>query len=260
MIIREYLRAHLHAFQYIFYILVIGNLFFLNFWVINQNKTSASDKLRMIGGLSYIFRRDKELVDNKTIQDYCNEACIQAMYQNIRTATMAAVKNDAHCDDTCIKNINKRIDAISSNAAVSVGGAPIIQINEMPLKEVFIPIGSGFSSAGDWTDVPGLSVSIDSVNYRTITAAFFEATIRIPTGNETAYARLYNATAGHPVWGSEISVDGGTPTLLTAPITIDSGKNIYQIQMKTSLKYQANIDQARMRLQMSSSISPTATR
>ena len=73
--------------------------------------------------------------------------------------------------------------------------------------------------------------------------------MRIPTGNEVAYARLFNVTDKHPVWFSEVSLEGGTPQLLISqPVAFDSGRKLYQVQMKTSLKYTAILDQARLHI------------
>lgn len=117
------------------------------------------------------------------------------------------------------------------------------------IKEFYIPFGIGSSAAEDWTDIAGMQASIDSTKYPSIKSVVFEATIRIPTGNQVAFVRLYNATDKHPVWFSDVSVEGGTTQLVTSkPITLDSGNKVYQVQMKTSLKYQAFLDQARLHI------------
>ena len=77
----------------------------------------------------------------------------------------------------------------------------------------------------------------------------FEVAIRIPTGNQIAYARLFNVTDKHPVWFSEVSVEGGKALLvISQPITLDSGAKTYQVQLKTSLGYLSYIDQSRLRI------------
>jgi len=115
------------------------------------------------------------------------------------------------------------------------------------VKEFFVPFGTGSNSSDDWQDVPGLKVTLDSGNYKNIKIVTFEATVRIPNGNEIAYVRLFNATDKHPVWFSDVSVEGGTPQLLVSkPITLDIGNKDYQVQMKTSLKFTAFLDQSRL--------------
>lgn len=115
-------------------------------------------------------------------------------------------------------------------------------------REYFISFGTGSSSASEWTDLPGLQVTVDSHSYNRIKTTTFEATLRIPTGNESASVRLFNVTDKHPVWFSEMSMEGGTPKFLSTPITLDSGNKTYQVQMKTSLSYPAYLDQARIHI------------
>ena len=117
------------------------------------------------------------------------------------------------------------------------------------VKEFFIPLGSGSSTASDWTDVGGVSANIDNSQYGQIKNVTFEASVYIPTGNETAYIRLYNVTDKHPVWYSDLFLEGGIAKLLVSkPISLDSGNKLYQVQMKTSLQYQAVLSQARIHI------------
>ena len=117
-------------------------------------------------------------------------------------------------------------------------------------KESFITFGTGSSSSEDWQDIGGAQAYIDTANYPGIKTTTFEASIHIPTGNQTADVRLYNATDKHPVWFSEMHFDGGsTAKLLTSqPIRLDSGNKLYIVQIKTQLKYPANLDSARLRI------------
>ena len=133
------------------------------------------------------------------------------------------------------------------SAAVSMPPAVSSQIPDV--REYFIPFGSGNSSAGDWADVPGLSAYIDSTLYTKKQDVLFEASVHIPTGNQSAYVRLFNVTDQHPVWFSDVSTDGsGGNLLISNPITLDKGKKQYQVQMKTSLQYPAILDQARLHI------------
>lgn len=177
-----------------------------------------------------------------------------------RTISVPAVSNS--CPASCLSEIsNATKSAILSigTASPPAGGLtptptvkPVSQTQTQPtslVKEFFVPLGTGSSSSDDWQDVGGLKATLDPANYGSIKTVTFEATIRIPTGNEIAYVRLYNATDKHPVWFSDVSLEGGTPQLLISnPITLDSGNKTYQVQMKTSLKYPAFLDQARLHI------------
>ncbi len=101
----------------------------------------------------------------------------------------------------------------------------------------------------DWQDVTGLTAIVDITNYSQIKKVTFEASVHIPAANERAFVRLFNATDKHPVWFSEVSLEGGdTKLMVSPPITLDSGAKTYQVQMKTSLKYQAILDQSRIHI------------
>ena len=112
-----------------------------------------------------------------------------------------------------------------------------------------MPFGSGETISDTWQDVPGLQVYIDSTKYEKIKTVTFEAAMRIPTANGIVYAQLYNATDSHPVWFSEVSMEGSTSKLLvSSPITLDAGNKLYKVQMKTTLKYQSLLDSARVHI------------
>lgn len=123
-------------------------------------------------------------------------------------------------------------------------------VSTSKVKEFFVPFGSGSSSAGDWQDVLALQSYIDSANYEDIKSVVFEASVHVPTGNQTAGVRLFNVTDKHPVWSSEVLFNGGgTPQfLISKPITLDQGNKLYQVQMKTQLQFQAILDQARIHI------------
>jgi len=175
-----------------------------------------------------------------------------------KTISMPIISNI--CPASCLSEI----DNATKSAALLVGDTakPTPTSTTVPptptqtqtqtsssVKEFFVPFGSGSNSSDDWQDIGGLKATLDPSNYGSIKTVTFEATVRIPTGNETAYVRLYNASDKHPVWFSEVFLEGGTPQLLISkPITLDSGNKTYQVQMKTSLKFQAFLDQSRLHI------------
>jgi len=109
-------------------------------------------------------------------------------------------------------------------------------------KEFYIPFGTGTNTSTDWIDVGGVAAYVDSRLYGKIKKVVFEASLGIPSGNQTAYVRLFNATDKHPVWYSEISLSGSTPSLITSSaITLDSGNKLYQVQMKSQLGAPTNL-------------------
>lgn len=202
----------------VLFILVAANLIYLD-----VNLFSNKDSLT----IKTIEKETKTIVE-KQLKEETNE------------------KKDNTCSDSCILKIQ---EATSSGKKEVTSPASSFQSQTSVTKEYFIPLGSGSLASKDWTDVSGVQVVIDSLRYGNIKSVVFEPSVHIPTGNETAYIRLYNVTDKHPVWFSEVSIDGGTPQLLfSQPITLDSGVKTYQVQMKTSLNYPAVIDQARIHI------------
>jgi hypothetical protein len=152
------------------------------------------------------------------------------------------------CPQSCIAQIQEATASLKLSSSPSITPTQI-SVSSGARGEFFIPFGSGSGFSGDWEDIEGLQVYIDSTNYKGIQKVTFEASVRIPTGNQTAYVRLYNKTDKHPVWFSEVSITGGTPQLLISDsITLDGGNKLYQVQMKTQLKFLTILDQARIHI------------
>lgn len=196
--------------------LVLINILFLDFFLFKDRKTEIVEKI----------------VQAPVVQNSCPASCISEITNATKSANLPTKQVSIPTPTSAIKPVSS------------------IQAQTQSLvKEFFVPFGTGSNSSDDWQDIAGLRVTLDPANYGNIKTVAFEATIRIPTGNEVAYVRLYNATDKHPVWFSDVSLEGGTPQLLISkPIALDSGNKTYQVQMKTSLKYPAYLDQSRLHI------------
>lgn len=145
------------------------------------------------------------------------------------------------CDAVCIEKIYGAIyEATASVRLASQGQSSL---------EFYIPLGSGSNTTDDWVDVTGVAAYIDSTQYGRVKKIVFEALVQVPNGNQTAYVRLYNDTDKHPVWGSEMSWEGGESKFLVSPsLTLGQGNKLYKVQMKSQLKDKTNLLQARVRI------------
>lgn len=156
------------------------------------------------------------------------------------------------CPQSCLTQIKEATAslALATPTAIIKKGQTSSKQTESAVKEFFIPLGSGSTSADDWADVPGAQAVVDAANYNKIKKATFEVSMRVPTGNQYAYVRLYNATDGRPVWFSEFYYPGGSEQryFVSDPINLESSPKLYKIQMKTQLKYPAILDQARLHI------------
>jgi|SRR3989344_880196 len=197
-------------------ILMLGNLAYLDFLAYKNSETIVVQK-------PITSQPPNEIQNNiQAINQMCPTACIAQIYE----ATVSS----------------KKIPEGPTAAKATTG-------TSSQTKEFFVPFGSGSNATDDWEDVPGLKAYIDSTKYSSIKNVVFEASVRIPTGNEKAYVRLFNETDKHPVWFSDVSLEGGEAKLLvSSPIILDSGNKLYKVQMKTSLKFTAILDQARIHI------------
>lgn len=182
-----------------------------------------------------------QLLQNQTQTLKANSVSVQSPIKQISITSSS-------CPLACLSTI-EQATAESKTVQPTVSVSKTSNVAGSSVKEYFVPFGSGSNSSSDWQDVAGLQAAVDSNSYGQIKSVFFEASVHIPTGNETAYVRLFNTTVKHPVWYSDVSISGGTPLLLTSqPITLDRGNNVYQVQMKTDLQYPAILDQARLHI------------
>ncbi|MCL5069288.1 MAG: hypothetical protein M1308_00050 [Actinobacteria bacterium] len=199
---------------------------------------------------------DLLLIKNVNLLNFGNEVVkTQSFDVNKLKVQQELIKQSSTDNDKCQTNCSPQNNLATYSSELLkptitiTPTKPTQTLTNSSVKEFFIPFGSGSNSTDDWADVSGLQVYVDSLQYSQIKKIVFEASVHIPTGNEKAYVRLFNKTDQHPVWFSEVSMEGGAPQLLISnPITLDSGNKLYQVQMKTSLKYQAILDQSRIHI------------
>ncbi len=172
----------------------------------------------------------------------------QSKVGGTHVASSSVEKSSSICDKTsCVPTIFHAIYEATTSQKLNPQANEASKVTDG--KEYYVAFGGGSNATDDWADVGGASAYVDTSTYGRIQSVTFEASVSIPTGNQKAYVRLYNKTDKHPVWFSEVSLEGGTPQLLiSSPITLDKGEKLYLVQMKTQLKYPANLTQARVRI------------
>lgn len=165
-----------------------------------------------------------------------NQTCGKDCVNKINEAVTQALKSTSSLSPTLTPTPTKA--AVQSNSTANVS------------REYYVPFGSGSGSSSDWQDVPGLQAYVDNASYPNIKSIVFEASLHIPTGNQTAGVRLYNVTDGHPVWNSEINFNGNTSSVFlnSQAVSLDTGNKLYKVQMKTQLQFQAILDQSRLHI------------
>lgn len=120
---------------------------------------------------------------------------------------------------------------------------------ENTVREFFIPLGTGSSTAAEWTDVIGVKAEVDSNKYPNIQRVLFEASTHVANANQIVEVRLYNETDKYVVANSEFLYPSGTSqNFRIAEIQLGQGAKTYKVQMKTQLQYTAVLDQARIHI------------
>jgi hypothetical protein len=116
-------------------------------------------------------------------------------------------------------------------------------------KELYVPLGIGFSDSTDWTNVEGVAAYVDSTNFARMKKVTFEATLYQPRSSQRIWVRLLNSTDGRVIANTELSTDSTGPvTLISSNVTLDYGNKNYQVQMKTQLGGLTNLNQARIHI------------
>lgn len=117
-------------------------------------------------------------------------------------------------------------------------------------KEIFIPIGSGYTTTQTYSDLSGVEVTIDSTKYPGLEGVYLEAAVWIEGGNGRAFGQLFNVNDKIGYIESQISNSTLTPTLKSSnKIPLASGAKTYRVQAKTDLaNYQAHVDNARLKI------------
>lgn len=129
-----------------------------------------------------------------------------------------------------------------------------IQVKQPPngnavQKEYYIPLGSGNTAKTDWDDLTATETLTNPETYGNIREILFLASLKNPTQNGETKVRLYNVTDKHPVWNSEVAMNGPvSQTITSGNISFDNGTKLYRVQMKNSMGYQVNLENARIRI------------
>jgi hypothetical protein len=160
------------------------------------------------------------------------------------TTSPAIISEEESCPAACL-------EAISEAKAPSAQVTPVQQpVTAGPtVKESYIPLGSGSTTSKSYTGLSGVEGVIDLANYPNIKSIIFEASMRIPTANGRAYAKLYNVTDSHDVWNSEVYAEGSAGYRAeSGEINLDSGRKLYRVMMKSTVGYEAILDSARIKI------------
>ena len=218
-------------------ILLLVNLLVLDLmigmkWLENSNKPSRE----VTAASTDVMPTSKPAPISDTASKTCTPSCLAEIDKAVAplkiTITSIPRKASSQISQTTVV-IQPTVSAQKSSA----------------VQEFFIPLGSGSSSAADWTDVTGVKAEVDSGKYGVIQKVLFEASVHVPNANQIVEVRLYNETDKYIIYNSEFLYSSGTTqNFRIAEIQLGSGSKTYKVQMKTQLQYTAVLDQARIHI------------
>ncbi len=168
--------------------------------------------------------------------------------ENINSPKVSSAPSSFTCDETCKEVIAAEVKRQSTIPKPSPGQAPTRVSAPVGAKEYYIPLGSGKTQNDQWEEIPSAEVYIDSTKYPGTKTVTFESYLRVPSGVGWVYAKLYNATDKHDVWTSEVKSESSVSTRREATIQLDSGNKLYRVLMKSTIRAEALIDNARIKI------------
>ncbi len=162
------------------------------------------------------------------------------------TPSPAPLSSSPTCPASCLEIISQ---------SSSSGGKPVPTATPRPsyqapqVKEFYVPLGSGSTTATSWTDIPGAEAYIDPANYGKIKSLTFEASLRVPSGSGRVYARLYNVNDKLGIFESEISGEGTDGIRVeSSKLIFSSGNKLYRVQLKTTMGVEGDLDIGRIKI------------
>ena len=188
-----------------------------------------------------ITSRDEMKVMFLTIQKSDTQEILSLEeYMQIGNTRQRAFKEEKNGLTYATYTINDLLEFANENEFIIVRKARIKTQSQ-------IGLGQDYNLA---EEIKGFDKYINPSDYGNIQQVLFEVSIAVPTANQNVSVQLYNQTANHPVWFSQVSMNAGNTTayLVSNPISLDPGSNLYLVQMQTQLGSSATVSQARVHI------------
>lgn len=154
--------------------------------------------------------------------------------------------------DSTVNDLKSRVVVLESGQTTSAQTNPATSVTSSTAtvikSPIYIPLAaSGTSSAGDWTNISGTTVTIDPADYPGYTSMQFQANIQI-FQQGIAYARV-GSSDGTAILGSEISTNATSYTAVSSGNFTLPGKKSYLLQLKSQVtNYAASVQNAQIKV------------
>lgn len=169
--------------------------------------------------------------------------------------TETLIQKEDVCGEDCKKEVNDIVSKAISSVSATTSTKTIVQkemVTEPSSKKTaYIPLSGPITTTStDWVDAAGTDVYIDLANdYGKNAYVSWEGFLSIANGNGQVFARLYDATHGIGVNGSEISATSGTSTQVSSGgLSFWAGRNLYRVQLKSLNSFVATFASGRIKI------------
>lgn len=159
--------------------------------------------------------------------------------------------DERNCPSSCLAVISEATKSSFPRAGDENNqSAKVIQSRQIKTaREYYIPLGSGSTNRNYFDNLTATETTIDPENYGAIREAYFIASLRNPTQNGQIETQIYNVTDNHPVWGSQVIMKGPvSQTITSGKITLAQGLKLYRVQLKSTMSFDAYLDNAKIRI------------
>jgi len=211
------------------FLILIGNLLFLDVIYVQQKEQVADAKLR-IGTLADSFK----LLSEQVAEERPQASTPAAQIQQIQTTNA--------CPQSCVTAFNAAI------ANVKPGATTVTKTTTLNQKgEYVIPLGSGVGTkVGSWEDVYTAQGNFDTANFGPIRAFYFEVVMHTTEGE--VKAKLVDDTTPFSYDGQVLSTTSSTGQLLSVQVPLIAGKKTYHVKLYSTISVSASLDSARIRI------------
>lgn len=141
------------------------------------------------------------------------------------------------CGIDCQKYINDKIANLPTQPPTTLKTITTVPIpSRSKIRTIsYLPIPTGGSTGNnDWTDLAGTDFYFDTHDYPGLVEIYFETNIHLFNGNGIVFVRLFDATHGVGVQGSEAQSDQQRDTaVVSGKVSFYQGKNLIKVQAKS---------------------------
>lgn len=202
----------------------------------------------LIAGVAFLRLRPQPVVEQPlTSLIQSNQTSAESRLTTLESAVAAVLKQSSQTTagsnssletrvaqlESTISTLSTRITTLEKAQSQTTNQTTTTTTTNTNKSPLYIPLGSGSTTAGDWTNITTISISIDPANYAGYTNMQLESSLKVDQ-NGQAFARLGNSDDGTAILNSQISTTSTKDTWVTSSgFQLPAGKKTYVLQLKS---------------------------